>query len=210
MKYFKYGAKEIEHLKKRDKKLAKIIGKRGIIKREMTEDPFAALIESIIGQQISGRAAQAVTARFYKLLNGDISPSNIKKLGLEAVRSCGISMRKAAYINAAAEASLNKEIDFKNLHKLKEEEIVKKLSSLDGVGVWTAEMLMLFCLGKKNVLSYGDLGIRRAIMKLHDLKTLSKKEFEKYKEMYSPYGSAASLYLWTIDACPKREKMRET
>ena len=74
MKYFKYGAKEIEHLKKRDKKLAKIIEKRGIIKREMTEDPFAALIESIIGQQISGRAAQAVTARFYKLLNGDISP----------------------------------------------------------------------------------------------------------------------------------------
>lgn len=210
MKYFKYGAKEIEHLKKRDKKLAKIIEKRGIIKREMTDDPFAALIESIIGQQISGRAAQAVTARFYKLLNGGISPSNIKKLGLEAVRSCGISMRKAAYIKAAAEASLNKEIDFKNLHKLKEEEIVKKLSSLDGVGVWTAEMLMLFCLGKKNVLSYGDLGIRRAIMKLHDLKTLSKKEFEKYKEMYSPYGSAASLYLWTIDACPKREKMRET
>lgn len=210
MKYFKYGAKEIEHLKKRDKKLAKIIEKRGIIKREMTDDPFAALIESIIGQQISGRAAQAVTARFYKLLNGGISPSNIKKLGLEAVRSCGISMRKATYIKAAAEASLNKEIDFKNLHKLKEEEIVKTLSSLDGVGVWTAEMLMLFCLGKKNVLSYGDLGIRRAIMKLHDLKTLSKKEFEKYKEMYSPYGSAASLYLWTIDAFAKREKMRET
>lgn len=210
MKYFKYGAKEIEHLKKRDKKLAKIIEKRGIIKREMTEDPFAALIESIISQQISGRAAQAVTARFYKLLNGDISPSNIKKLGIEAVRTCGISMRKAAYIKAIAEASLNKEIDFKNLHKLKEEEIVKKLSSLDGVGVWTAEMLMLFCLGKKNVLSYGDLGIRRAVMKLHNLKTLSKKEFEKYKEMYSPYGSAASLYLWTIDACPKRKNMRKT
>lgn len=197
-KHIKYGQKEVGHLKKRDKKLAKVIDKLGIIKREMTADPFEALIESIIGQQISGRAAETVTARFNKLLKNNITPARIKKCGIEAVQACGMSMKKAAYIIGVAEAALNKTVDFKNLHKLEDEEIIKQLSSLNGVGVWTAEMILIFSLGRKDVLSYGDFGIRRGIMNLHGLKVLPKKKFLKYKDLYSPYASVASFYLWTI------------
>jgi 3-methyladenine DNA glycosylase/8-oxoguanine DNA glycosylase len=198
MAYIKYGKKELEYLKSKDRKLAEVIKKQGIIKREMTSDPFEALIGSIIGQQISGRAAQTVMTRFYKLLKNKATPSAIKKCGAKAVQSCGMSMKKASYIIEIAEAALNKDIDFKNLHKLENEEIIEKLSSLRGVGVWTAEMILIFSLGRKDILSYGDFGIRRGISKLHNLKKLTRKDFQKYKELYSPYASIASFYLWTI------------
>lgn len=197
-KYIKYGTKELNYLKKKDKKLAKVIDELGIIKREMTDDPFVSLIESIIGQQISGRAAETVAERFYKLLKGNVTPVRIKKCGIEAIQSCGMSMKKASYIIGVAEAALKKDIDFKNLHKLEDDEIIKQLSSLHGVGVWTAEMILIFSLGRKDVLSYGDFGIRRGIMNLYKLKSLSKKDFQKYKELYSPYASIASFYLWTV------------
>ena len=198
MKYFKYGKKETDHLKNTDKKLAAVIEKYGIIKREITGDPFAALIESVIGQQISGRAAETVTKRFYALLKNKLTPSAVKKCGTQAIQSCGMSFRKASYITGIAEAAVEKKLDFKKIHLMEDEEIIKKLSSLNGIGVWTAEMFLIFSLGRKNILSYGDLGIRDGIMKLHNLKKLSKKDFEKYKKLYSPYSSIASFYLWAV------------
>lgn len=197
MHIFEYGQKEIDYLKSKDKKLGEAIDKIGIIKREVTPDTFTALISSVVGQQISSKAAKTVWSRLNELL-GDITPENIVGADILKIQACGMSQRKAGYIKGIAEAAITGEVDFNKLHSLSDEEIIKMLSSLHGVGEWTAEMLLIFSLNRPNVVSYKDLAIRRGMMNLYGHKELSKERFERYRKRYSPYGSVASLYLWAL------------
>lgn len=197
MEIFKYGDKEIEYLKKKDKKLGAAIEKIGIIERKITPDPFEALVSSIVSQQISSKAAETVWNRFTNVI-GVVTPENIEKVSLEEIQGCGMSLRKVGYIKGIAEAAISGEVNFGELNNLADEEIVKKLSALKGVGVWTAEMLLIFSLRRPDVVSYGDLAIRRGMMNLYGHKELSKERFERYRKRYSPYGSVASLYLWAL------------
>lgn len=199
MTYFKYGKEEIEYLKKRDKKLGAAIDEIGMIKREVNPDIFSALITSVIGQQISTKAASTVTSRVIKLV-GKLAPENIERVEVELIQECGMSLRKADYIKGIAKAAITKEIDFENLYKLSDEEVIKKLTTLKGVGEWTGEMLLIHSLQRPDVLSYKDLGIRRGTMRLYGLDKLSKEEFETYRKRYSPYGTVASIYLWEISS----------
>lgn len=197
MKFFEYGEKEIEYLKKKDKKLGAAIDRIGMIKREITPEPFTALISSVVGQQISSKAAQTVWNRLCNLL-GSINPESISKVDLSEIQSCGMSQRKAQYIKGIAEAAISGKVDFNELHTMTDEEIIKTLSSLHGVGVWTAEMLLIFSLERPDVVSYKDLAICRGMMNLYGLKELPKERFERYRKRYSPYGTVASLYLWAL------------
>jgi len=197
MQFFEYGEKEIEYLKRKDKKLGAAIDKIGIIKRETNPDSFSALVSSIVSQQISKKAAGTVWDRLSNLI-GNISAENIEKRTASEIQSCGMTLRKAEYIKGIASAALTGEVDFSKLHTLTDEEIIKKLSSLNGVGVWTAEMLLIFSLCRPDVVSYGDLAIRRGMMNLYGLKELPKEKFKRYRKRYSPYGSVASLYLWEL------------
>ena len=199
MKVFEYGLKEIEYLKSKDKKLGAAIDRIGAIKREITPDPFAAMVSSIVGQQISSKAAATVWNRLNGLL-GVVTPESISKAELSDIQSCGMTLKKAGYIKGIAEAAISGEVDFDKLHTLGDEEIIRKLSSLQGVGVWTAEMLLIFSLCRPDVVSYKDLAICRGMMNLYGLKELPKEKFERYRKRYSPYGSVASLYLWAISA----------
>lgn len=198
MPIFEYGEREIEYLKRKDKKLAAAIERIGKIERVITPDPFVALVSSVVSQQISNKAAETVWNRLNILLGGEITPEKITQTELSAIRGCGMSERKAGYIKGIAEACLTGRIEFNTLHTLSNEEIIKLLSSLNGVGVWTAEMLLIFSFNRLDVLSYNDLAIRRGIMNLYGLKELSKEKFERYRKRYSPYGSVASLYLWAL------------
>lgn len=197
MQIFEYGQKEIDYLKSKDKKLGAAIDQIGMIKRKITPEPFTALVSSIVGQQISSKAADTVWRRLNELL-GTITPENIAKADIAAIQSCGMSIRKAQYIKGIAEAALSGQVDFEHLDQLSDEEIIKKLTALHGVGVWTAEMLMIFSLCRPNIVSYKDLAIRRGMMKLYGLKELPMEKFERYRKRYSPYGSVASLYLWAL------------
>lgn len=199
MNYLEYGEEEIEYLKRKDKKLAIEIDKIGMIKREVNRDLFSAVITSVIGQLISTKAAITVTNRLMELV-GEFTPGNIEKVESESIQKCGMTFRKANYIKGIANAAITKEIDFKNLHKLSDDEVIKELTKLKGIGEWTGEMILLHSLERPDILSYKDLGIRRGIMRLHGLEELSKKEFEIYKKRYSPYGTVASIYLWEISA----------
>lgn len=202
MAHFKYGQAEIEHLKRRDKKLGLAIDTIGMIEREITPDVFSALVRSIVAQQISTRAAETVWQRLCdKLL--EINPGNIASVALSDIQQCGLSMRKAGYIKNIAELSNNREIDFFALNQLTDAEIIKKLSSIHGVGVWTAEMLLIFSLERPDVLSWGDFAIRRGMSNLYGIKDLTKDRFERLRKRYSPYGSVASLYLWSLSAQQK-------
>ena len=199
MNYFKYGEVEIEYLKKKDEKLGLEIDKIGMVKREINTDLFSAIIESVIGQLISTKAAITVTNRLLDLV-GKFTPENIEKADVESIQKCGMTFRKAEYIKGVANAAITGEIDFENLHKLSDDEVIKELTKLKGIGEWTGEMILLHSLERPDIVSYKDLGIRRGIMRLYELEELSKKEFEIYRKRYSPYGTVASLYLWEISA----------
>ena len=197
IKYFEYGEKEIEYLKKKDKKLGAAIDSIGIIEREITPNIFKSLIWSVVNQQISKKAAETVWNRFVALV-GEVTALNIERADNDDIQKCGMSVRKVNYIKGIATAALSGEVDFERLYELSDEEIIKKLSSLHGVGVWTAQMLLIFSLNRPDVVSFKDLAICRGIMKLYNLKSLDKEQFEKYRKRYSPYGSVASLYLWEL------------
>lgn len=199
MSYFKYTKKEIEFLKKRDPILGDEIDKIGMIKRKVEPDIFQSLISSIISQQISTKAAITVKERLAELI-GDISPENLEQVELESIQKCGMSLRKAGYIKGIANAAITKTVDFQNLHNLSDKEVIEELVKLKGVGEWTAEMLLIHSLQRPNILSYKDLGIRRGIMRLYNIEKLPEKDFEQYRERYSPYCTVASIYLWEISS----------
>ena len=194
---FKYGQREIDHLKRRDKKLGAAMETIGKITREIRPDPFEALVMGIVAQQISSKAASAIRKRLHTLL-GEITPERVADTDMTAMRECGLSARKAEYIKGTADAALRGEIDFARLHEMADVEIIDQLSSLRGVGVWTAEMILLFSLSRPDVVSWGDQAIRRGMMNLYGLKSLTKEQFDRFRKRYSPYGSVASLYLWAL------------
>ena len=160
-------------------------------------DLFLALVQSIVSQQLSVKVADVIFQRVEKLL-GKITAQNLLAADPEALRACGLSGRKTEYLRGIAEAQRDGLIDFKSLARKNDTEIIQELVKLKGVGVWTAEMLLIFSLGRPDILSYKDLGIRRGIMMLNGLAELPEEEFEYYRQRYSPYGTLASLYLWRI------------
>lgn len=197
MDIFKYGELEINYLKKRDKKLSEAIDRIGKIERRVIPDLFAALINSIIGQQISSRAADTVWKRLIDLVV-EIKPETIIDTDINDIQKCGMTVRKASYIKEIAEIVYSGELNINELYNLSDEDVIKKLSSLNGIGVWTAEMLMIFSMERPDIVSWGDLAIRRGMCNLYHHKELTKKQFGRYKKRYSPYGSVASLYLWAL------------
>lgn len=197
MARFEYGQTEIDHLKRRDRKLGAAIDRLGAIEREVTPDLFTALVKSVVAQQISTKAAETVWGRLCAQLSA-ITPDNIAAVGVSEIQKCGLSMRKAGYIKGLGDAALCGELDLLKLAELPDDEIIKKLLSLHGLGVWTAEMILIFSLCRPDVVSWGDLAIRRGMMNLYGLKNLTKEQFDLYRKRYSPYGSVASLYLWAI------------
>jgi 3-methyladenine DNA glycosylase/8-oxoguanine DNA glycosylase len=197
MEILRYGQTEIDHLKRRDKKLAAAIEVIGVIKREIRPDPFAALVMSVVAQQISNKAANAIRGRLHTLLE-EITPDRIAGVDSSQMQRCGLSARKIEYIKGIADAAMRGEIDFSRLHQMADKDIIDQLSSFRGIGVWTVEMLLLFSLCRPDIVSWGDQAIRRGMMNLYGLKKLTKKQFERYCKRYSPYGSVASLYLWAL------------
>jgi DNA-3-methyladenine glycosylase II len=195
--YFQYGEKEIAHLKKVDKRLAEVIDRIGVVQRLVIPDLFVALVHAIVGQQISTKAHQTVWERMSKEL-GKVSPEIIDGLLLETLQQFGISFRKAAYIKSAARKIVTGEFDINALRSMSDEEVCVKLSELDGIGVWTAEMLMIFSMQRPNVLSYDDLAIQRGLRMLYHHRKIDKVKFNRYWKRYTPYASVASLYLWAV------------
>jgi len=198
-KFFEYGAEEISYLKMADKQLGEAIDRIGKVERPVISDLFQALIHSIVGQQLSTKAASTIWNRIQERF-GDISPKTISSLEINEIQQCGMTMRKAGYIRGIAESVFSEELDLDDLHNLPDMEVIRLLSSLDGIGVWTAEMLLINSMERPDVLSWGDMGIRRGIMRLYGLSELTKKQFGEYRSRYSPYGSVASIYIWKISA----------
>jgi DNA-3-methyladenine glycosylase II len=197
MGIFRYGGTELDYLRKQDKKLSAAIDEIGMIEREVTPDLFTALVASVASQQISAKAAETVWNRMENRF-GVITPEGIASASREEIQQCGMSGRKAGYIKGIGESVANGKLDLVRLRKISDDEVIRQLTALNGVGIWTAEMLLIFSMERPDVVSWGDLAIRRGMMKLYGKDTIEKAQFERYRKRYSPYGSVASLYLWEI------------
>ncbi len=193
--YFPYGEREIEYLSGQDKRLGAWMAQVGHIDRVVTPDLFTSLLHCIVGQQCSGKAAETVWGRF-ALLVGEVTPERVAAFSEEEIQRCGMSFRKAGNIRTAAARMASGELRLDDLPIMSDEEVCARLTTLPGVGVWTAQMLMIFSLCRPDVLSYDDLGIRRGLCRLYGHKTLTKEQFARYQKRYSPYASVASFYLW--------------
>ncbi|MGE5627630.1 MAG: DNA-3-methyladenine glycosylase family protein [Solirubrobacterales bacterium] len=196
-KYFEYGDKEISYLSQADPILGNAMERLGKLERVVIPDLFQALIFAIIGQQISAKAANTVFERFEESLE-EISPNNISMLSKEEIQQFGVTLRKAGYIKAMAESVSKGDLELQGLYELSDIAVVEKLCKIKGIGVWTSEMLLLNSMERPDIVSFGDIAIRRGMMKLYDLKELTRDQFNEYKGRYSPYGSTASIYLWRL------------
>lgn len=197
MAIFEYDQSSIEYLQKKDKKLGAAIERIGRVERQVIPDLFTALVHSIVGQQISKQAAATVWNRVQEYF-GEITPARVAIASSEEIQQLGMSLRKATYIKGVAEAALEGSLDLDRLNSLPDGEIIERLSSLHGVGVWTAEMMLIFSLQRPDVVSWGDHAIRKGMMNLYGLTELTRGQFDKHRKRYSPYGTVASLYLWEI------------
>lgn len=202
--HFVYGAAELEYLRAKDKKLGAAIEKIGLIKRQVNPHLFSALINSIVGQQISTKAQVTIWGRLQERFS-PFTPETLANSDPDQIQTCGLSMRKAVYIKEASQAILTGEIDLESLKEKQDQQVIEELVKLRGVGVWTAEMLLTFSLQRPDIVSYGDLAIRRGMRMLYRHLEITPSLFEKYRRRYSPYGTTASLYLWAIagDALPE-------
>lgn len=197
MPYFTYGETEIRYLEKKDSALGAAMAEIGHIHREIVPDLFAALVNQIISQQISTKGAITIRNRLLDAV-GEITPDSIGAIDTDIIQKCGTSTRKAVYIKEIAQIVLEGSLDLNALHDLPDDEVCAQLSTIKGIGIWTAEMLMTFSMERPDIMSWGDIGIHRGLRMLHRHRRITKELFMKYKRRYSPYATVASLYLWEI------------
>ena len=198
--YYWYRAKKF--LSKKDKKLAKIINKYDgyLVSRN---DPFYSLCRSIIGQQISVKAADSIWLKFEKIIK-KIKPINLMKLSNAKLASIGLSRQKILYLKIIAKEFLNKTLDIKILQKMSDDEAIKSLVRIKGIGIWTAQMFLIFNLNRSNIFPFSDIGLIKAISKNYKKEyPLKKDELDYFKNKWHPYSTVATWYMWrSIDPVP--------
>ena len=192
--------KALVHLKKHDPILARLIRDAPLPDFEAHTNYYQALVNSIIGQQLSVKAAHAIKQRFADLFDGTFpSPEQIIEKDIESLRTAGLSRQKATYIQDLARHILDGKVDFSTFDNLTNEEIIKELVAVKGIGVWTVHMFLMFCMGREDILPVGDLGVRMGIQKLYNFDHLPlPAEIEQIaaKNNWHPYESIASWYIW--------------
>jgi len=190
------------HFKLNDSILYSLIEKLGDeaneIELSQSNDYFSDLCEAIVNQQLSEKAGRTIHNRFLAVLPNKLpTPKDITEISDETLRSVGMSWSKVKYIKSLASSVLQKDIVFETIHELEYEEVIQELSKLHGIGRWSAEMFCMFSLGRPDVFSYGDAGLRRAIFLAYKFKkTPTEAQVKKIVQHWSPYKTYACRILW--------------
>jgi DNA-3-methyladenine glycosylase II len=195
------------HLREHDAVLAPIIAKYGSCTIRPHHNYYQELVGSIIGQQLSVKAGAAITKRFVALFGNTFpTPQAILQKSVDELRTAGLSRAKATYIHDLAQHIIGGKVRFEHLDALSNEKVIAELSAVKGIGEWTAHMFMMFCMGRLDILAYGDLGIRNGVQKLYGLDHVPMREdieaiAKKYQ--WQPYASVACWYIWqSLDNMP--------
>ncbi len=188
--------KEAEEFLSKDKYIGPLIKKYGPCKISPLKPSkyFIDLVESIVSQQLSGKAAKTIFGRVKEGV-GEVTPENILKVSDEKFRSFGLSRQKLSYIKDLSQKVKDKTLKIKTLNKLSDEEVERELVLVKGIGVWTAQMFLMFTLGRSDVFPSGDLGIKNGITKLLK-KELKVQEMEQFAIRWKPFRTVASWYIW--------------
>ena len=203
----KYWTKAKKYLSRKDKVLSKLIKSYESPSETILtsrRDIFFSLCKSIVGQQISVAAANAVFLKFKKKCNNRITPKNVSKLTFHQLKTCGLSRLKVLGIKSLAKQTIEKTFDHKLIVKMTDEEAINYLSKLRQIGRWSAEMILLFTYNRSNIWPIQDIGLLRAISKNYKKSYLPPKKFvDVLGKKFSPYCSVATWYLWrSIDPEP--------
>ena len=189
--------KAINHLRQSDPVLSAIIEHVGAFRMNYDEPAFHSLAEAIVYQQLHGKAAATIFGRLAALTGNPLTPEGILKLSVEQMRAVGLSKQKLSYLRDLAAKTHSGELDFTRLPDLSDAEVIKPLTQVKGIGVWTAHMFLMFALRRPNVLPTGDLGVQMAIRKHYRKRKLPKPaQMEKIAKCWEPYRSVACWYLW--------------
>ena len=193
----------LEQLRNSDPVMRRLIDEHGPLDEEERRrgrplEPYGALVRSIVGQQLSTKAARSIYGRLVELFGGKTpSPAELLAADPEDVRSVGLSRPKVAYLRSLAEHVESRELELDRLSELSDEEVSAQLTAVKGLGQWTADMFLIFHLGRPDVLPVGDLGIRRAVERQYGLDDMpDATRLTEIGEPWRPQRSLASLYLW--------------
>lgn len=191
----------VNHLAKHDPLLAHVIARYGLCDITPNTNYYQELVDAIISQQLSVKAARTIERRFCELFGSTDFPAPEKILGknLEELRTAGLSRGKATYILDLAQHVVDGRVKFDHLDTLTNDEIIAELTDVKGIGEWTAHMFLMFCMGRLDVLAHGDLGIKNGVQKLYGFKKLPTSEQIKKlakRNDWHPYESVACWYIW--------------
>jgi DNA-3-methyladenine glycosylase II len=187
----------VRHLKSSDPILAAIIERIGPCRMEFGPPEFCSLAEAIVYQQLNGKAAVTIFKRFCDLAGDPVTPEGILKLTEVQMRSVGLSKQKSSYLVDMAQRATRGELNFTRLAEMADEAVIQHLTQVKGVGVWTAQMFLMFTLRRPNILPTGDYGVQVAMKKHYRKRKLPKPEqMEKIARPWEPYRSIACWYLW--------------
>ena len=187
----------VQHLRKSDPVLSAIIQRVGDYGIQFREPDFETLVRSIVYQQLSGRVAKVIMDRLVAAVGGEVTPAKILALRPGRMRKLGLSTQKTAYIRDLARHTRDGKLVFSELPELTDQEVIERLTQVKGIGVWTAQMFLMFALRRHDILPTGDLGVRNAIRKAFNLSELpTPAEMEEIARNWRPWCSVASWYLW--------------
>ena len=199
-KKFEVYQSEIDYLKNKDQRMKDLINYIGEINREYNPNLFIALVNSIVYQQLSSKAAASIWNKLNNMIS-KLTPKNIASAKNSCLKQCGLSQRKIDYLKNLAEAVNKNELELSKLDQMTDQEIINQLIKIKGIGPWTAEMFLIFSLARRNIISYNDLGIRKGLQWFLGLNSEpTEKQFENFKSKFSPFNTAASFYLWEVTA----------
>lgn len=196
--YILQKSTEIEYLKKQSSEMKALIDLIGEVETFIIKDHFTCLIAQIVFQSISYKAGVKIWERIEKAYC-PLTPEKLLNIPFDELREQGLTKSKTQYMRNIATAFKEKTIrlDFEDMS---DEEIMTEVTKIKGVGRWTAEMLLIFSLDRPNIMSYGDFAIRKGLEWLYDIDhKITQEEFNYYKDLYSPYATTASMYLWEIN-----------
>jgi len=191
----------LRHLSHADKRMEKLIDKFGPPNFNLMNNYYESLVRSIVYQQLSGKAASIIYERFLDLFVFDIypEPKNVLAVSIETLRSSGLSYQKANYIRDLSEKWQDGTMNLTDIDSMTDEEISSELIKVKGIGQWTADMFLMFTLGRPDVFPFGDLGIQKGVMILTNMNRLpTQKEMERKTKKWQPYRTVAAWYLWKL------------
>ena len=180
--------------------LVRRIGPLGLARRRRgrPDDAYGSLVRTIVGQQLSTKAARSIYGRLTALFdNRPPTPEELISTDEQLLRACGLSRPKVRYLRDLAERVISGELDLRSLHHVPDEEVIRQITAVKGLGRWSADMFLMFHLGREDVLPVGDLGVRRAAERAYDLPEIPDAEtLQDLARPWSPHRTLASFYLW--------------